>query len=68
MTYQDTFLKELREDYGFAIDLMDNKIDDALRIVYSVTQVECSKYIYSFRMLAARGKDQQRRIRLLFIS
>jgi hypothetical protein len=34
MTYQETFLKELREDYGFAFDCveLDDKIDDALRV------------------------------------
>ena len=34
MGYQETFLKELREDYGFAFDCaeLDDKIDDALRI------------------------------------
>jgi len=34
MTCQDTFLKELREGYGFAFDCaeLDDKIDDALRI------------------------------------
>jgi hypothetical protein len=34
MSRQETFIKELREDYGFAFDCveLDNKIDDALRI------------------------------------
>jgi len=34
MTYQETFIKELKEDYGFAFDCaeLDDKIDCALRI------------------------------------
>jgi len=34
MTYQETFIKELKEEYGFAFDCaeLDDKIDDALRI------------------------------------
>ena len=34
MTYQETFIKELREDYGFAFDCaeLDDKIDHALNV------------------------------------
>jgi hypothetical protein len=34
MACQETFIKELKEDYGFAFDCaeLDDKIDDALRI------------------------------------